>query len=92
MSPTLSGSTLSDRPHATSTRSGGRVLNHEKRRRLFPKRRIHQQISSLWSGDPPFLPLAEREQVTVDEVGMRGGQTMRKARIIDFHRAFNQLC
>src|SRR5687768_11800647 len=54
MSPTLSGSTLSDRPHATSTRSSDEDVNHKKRR-LFLKWRVHQQI------DGRYRPVARDE-------------------------------
>jgi hypothetical protein len=39
-----------------------------------------------------FALLAEREQVAVDEVGMRGGEAMRQAGIVDLHGACDQLC
>jgi hypothetical protein len=41
--------------------------------------------------DLPLALLAEREQVAVDEVGVRGGEAVRQTRIIDFHRPFDQL-
>ncbi len=43
------------------------------------------------SGDFPLGPLAERQQVAVDELGVRGGEAMRKARIVDFHGPLDQL-
>ena len=39
----------------------------------------------------PFALLAEREQVAVHEVGMRGGEAVRQARIVDFDRSVDQL-
>ena len=36
--------------------------------------------------DLPFALLAEREQVAVDEVGMRGGEAVRQTRIVDFRQ------
>ena len=44
------------------------------------------------SRDLPFALLAEREQVAVDELGMRGGEAVRQARIVDFHGPLDQLC
>src|SRR5687768_14612207 len=37
------------------------------------------------SGDIPFVLLAEREQVAVDEIRMRGGEAVWQARIVDLH-------
>ncbi len=42
--------------------------------------------------DLPFALLTEREQVAVDEVGMRGGEAVREARIVDFNGPFDQPC
>ena len=41
--------------------------------------------------DLPFALLTEREQVAVDEVGMRGGEAVRQARVVDFHGPLDQL-
>ena len=42
--------------------------------------------------DLPFPLLDEREQVAVDDVGVRGGEAVREARIVDLHRPLDQLC
>ena len=42
--------------------------------------------------DLPFALLDEREQVAVDEVGMRTGESMRQAGIVDFGSPLDQLC
>ena len=42
--------------------------------------------------DLPFALLDEREQVAVDEVGMRTGESMRQAGIVDFRSPLDQLC
>src|SRR4029077_14431060 len=40
--------------------------------------------------DLPFALADKREQVAVDEIGMRGGQAVRQARIVDFDSTGDQ--
>ncbi len=44
------------------------------------------------SRDLPLALLTEHEQVAIDNVGVRRGEAVRQARIVDFHRPFDQLC
>src|SRR6266850_1804193 len=44
------------------------------------------------SRDLPLALLEEREQVAIDDVGVRGGEAVRQARVVDFHGALDQLC
>ena len=39
----------------------------------------------------PRALLAEREQVTIDDVGMRGGEAVRQPRMVNLHRPLDQL-
>ena len=50
----------------------------------FPNRVLLRDLS--------FALVAEREQVAIDEVGMRGGEAVRQARIVDLRRTLDQLC
>src|SRR5262245_62671773 len=72
---------------ATATIAVDRLLNDFQRVIVF-------LLQFWWCGlrDLSFALLNEREQVPVDEIGMRGGQSVREARIVDFARAFDQLC
>ena len=54
--------------------------------------RIATSVLGEHPEDLPFAALAECEQIPVDEVGMRGGEAVRQARIVDFHSPLDQLC
>lgn len=40
----------------------------------------------------PFALLTEREQIAVNQIGMRGGEAMRQARIVDLDGPVDQPC
>src|SRR6185436_5472250 len=42
--------------------------------------------------DLPLVLLNEREQIAVDDLGVRGGETVRETRIVDLHSPLDQLC
>ena len=62
-------------------------------RRVLGRGRIRPMALSLDADlrDLPFALLDEREQVAVDDVGVRGGEAVREARIVDLHDPLDQL-
>src|SRR5262245_432782 len=76
---------------ATATTAVDRLLNGFQRVISFLRFCWRLMPCSWRLRDLPFAVLDKREQVAVDEIGMRGGQAMRQARIVDFDSTFDQL-
>ena len=71
------------RPHS-------RNLRRAQPRQAARVPRAHTLGTSAGLRELQFALLAEREQVAVDEVGMRGGEAVRQARIVEFRGPLDQ--
>src|SRR6185369_8756730 len=56
-----------------------------------PRTRVLSLMAGLAVGDMVFLSLDEGEQIRVDLILMRGGDAVRRARVVDLLRALDEL-